>query len=512
MKFPLRSTVQIGRYVATQQRKGERYPLVLMLEPTLACNIACIGCGKIREYESNKARLSVDECIDAGVQCPAPVVSICGGEPLVFKGIEDVVEGFLELKKNIDLCTNALKLEEYLDVFTPDPRLTFVVHLDGMREIHDYICDYPGLWDVAVENIQKARARGFRVTTNTTIFNDARADDVQRLVTIKRSNLDGCNTLNLTAFPQELVTESPATHCLLKVKPEQRNLFSYRATVSNELRIRGASECRETQQSDIEACLTSKLCFGKGLLGWPANACNFDQTFAASIFKRLCFRNRQTQYRFVQTDLRVANRKLRGVDTDRNSSRSSRVVIPCERPLTAFIQLSVSSQRQRMGRNHQPLAQRIADPLRRQRIVRHASIPPVAHLEMGWFREQSATALDPMSRPTQDILQRRRRGTEERAGLCRIAEQRRLCFGAGKPDGFSQQLTKPQCQSAHRQNGRPGQIQHLRRSLRQGQGTQDQLVGIALPDAVDIACRDVHGFTRLLSETAARMNFGGAAQ
>ena len=110
MKFPLRSTVQIGRYVATQKRKGELYPLVLMLEPTLACNLACIGCGKIREYESNKARLSVDECIDAGVQCPAPVVSICGGEPLIYKGIEDVVAGLLELRKNIDLCTNALKL------------------------------------------------------------------------------------------------------------------------------------------------------------------------------------------------------------------------------------------------------------------------------------------------------------------------------------------------------------------------------------------------------------------
>jgi hypothetical protein len=119
MKFPLRSTVQIGKYVASQQRKGERYPLVLMLEPTLACNIACIGCGKIREYESNKARLSVEECIDAGAQCPAPVVSICGGEPLVYKGIEDVVAGMLELGKNIDLCTNALKLEQFLDVFKP---------------------------------------------------------------------------------------------------------------------------------------------------------------------------------------------------------------------------------------------------------------------------------------------------------------------------------------------------------------------------------------------------------
>ena len=91
MKFPLASTVSIGKYVASQQRKGERYPLVLMLEPTLACNIACIGCGKIREYESNRARLSVEECVDAAVQCPAPVVSICGGEPLVYKGIDEVV-------------------------------------------------------------------------------------------------------------------------------------------------------------------------------------------------------------------------------------------------------------------------------------------------------------------------------------------------------------------------------------------------------------------------------------
>src|SRR5689334_4844497 len=182
VKFPLQSTVSIGKYVAQQQRKGERYPLVLMLEPTLACNIACIGCGKIREYESNKARLSVEECIDAGVQCPAPVVSICGGEPLVYKGIEEVVEGFLTLNKNIELCTNALRLEGFLDVFEPSKRLTFVVHLDGMREIHDYICDYPGLWDIATDAIKRARAAGFRVTTNTTVFKETSVDDVLEMM------------------------------------------------------------------------------------------------------------------------------------------------------------------------------------------------------------------------------------------------------------------------------------------------------------------------------------------
>jgi hopanoid biosynthesis associated radical SAM protein HpnH len=182
MKFPLRSTIQIGSYVAKQKRTGARFPLVLMLEPTLACNIACIGCGKIREYESNKARLSVEECVDAGVQCPAPVVSICGGEPLVYKGIEDVVGGMLEMQKNIELCTNALKLQEFLEVFEPNPRLTFVVHLDGMREIHDYICDYPGLWDTAVDAIKAGRTAGYRVTTNTTIFKETKVEDVLEMM------------------------------------------------------------------------------------------------------------------------------------------------------------------------------------------------------------------------------------------------------------------------------------------------------------------------------------------
>ncbi len=105
MKFPLPVTVSIGKYVASQQRKGDRYPLVLMLEPTLACNIACIGCGKIREYESNRARLTVEECLRRRrSQCPAPVVSICGGEPLVFKGIEEVVAGLLELRQERSSC------------------------------------------------------------------------------------------------------------------------------------------------------------------------------------------------------------------------------------------------------------------------------------------------------------------------------------------------------------------------------------------------------------------------
>jgi hopanoid biosynthesis associated radical SAM protein HpnH len=112
------------------------------------------------------------------VQCPAPVVSICGGEPLVYKGIEEVAAGMIANNKTVELCTNALRLEQCLDWFEPSPRMTFVVHLDGMREIHDYVCDYPGLWEIAVDAIKTARARGFRVTTNTTIFKETEVDDV----------------------------------------------------------------------------------------------------------------------------------------------------------------------------------------------------------------------------------------------------------------------------------------------------------------------------------------------
>src|SRR5258708_33618281 len=103
---------------------------------------------------------------------------MCGGEPLVYKGIEEVAAGMISMGKTVELCTNALRLEQCIDWFEPSPRMTFVVHLDGMREIHDYVCDYPGLWDIAVDAIKLARSRGFRVTTNTTIFKDTEVGDV----------------------------------------------------------------------------------------------------------------------------------------------------------------------------------------------------------------------------------------------------------------------------------------------------------------------------------------------
>ena len=160
MKFPLQSTVTIGKYVASQQRKGARYPLVLMLEPTLACNIACIGCGKIREYESNRARLTARGVRrQAGVQCPAPVIRSAVASRSSTKASRKSRPRMIANNKTVELCTNALRLEQCLDWFEPSPRMTFVVHLDGMSEIHDYVCDYPGLWEIAVDAIKTTPVR-----------------------------------------------------------------------------------------------------------------------------------------------------------------------------------------------------------------------------------------------------------------------------------------------------------------------------------------------------------------
>ncbi|HXY00748.1 MAG TPA: adenosyl-hopene transferase HpnH [Candidatus Limnocylindrales bacterium] len=175
MPVPVSQAWTVASYVLKQKLKGRKqYPLVLMLEPLYRCNLACAGCGKI-QYPAHilKRELSPEECLKAVDECGVPTVAIPGGEPLMHSQIEKIVEGLVARKKYIYLCTNALLLKEKLDLFKPSKYLTFSVHVDGQKDHHDFSVCREGGYDLAVEGIREAVKRGFRVTTNTTLFDGA---------------------------------------------------------------------------------------------------------------------------------------------------------------------------------------------------------------------------------------------------------------------------------------------------------------------------------------------------
>src|SRR5450631_4201141 len=172
MAVPVSQAWTVASYVLKQKFKGrKKYPLVLMLEPLFRCNLACAGCGKI-QYPAHilKTDLSPEDCFKAVDECGAPMVSIPGGEPLMHPQIAGIVEGLVARKKYIYLCTNALLLKEKLHLFKPSKYLSFSVHLDGDKEHHDFSVCKEGGFELAVEGVRQAVKRGFRVTTNTTLF------------------------------------------------------------------------------------------------------------------------------------------------------------------------------------------------------------------------------------------------------------------------------------------------------------------------------------------------------
>ncbi|HET7412367.1 MAG TPA: adenosyl-hopene transferase HpnH [Pararhizobium sp.] len=194
MGIPLRQKISVGSYVARQHLAGrKRYPLVLMLEPLFRCNLACAGCGKI-DYPGKilNQRLSVEECLQAADECGAPVVSIAGGEPLLHREMAKIAEGLIERKKFVYLCTNALLMEKKLDQYTPNPYFSWSVHLDGDREAHDRSVCETGVYDRAVAAIRKAKDRGFRVSINCTLFDNADPDNVAAFFDdVKEMGVDG---------------------------------------------------------------------------------------------------------------------------------------------------------------------------------------------------------------------------------------------------------------------------------------------------------------------------------
>jgi hopanoid biosynthesis associated radical SAM protein HpnH len=182
MPVPVSQAWTVASYVLKQKMKGRKqYPLVLMLEPLYRCNLACAGCGKI-QYPAHvlKRELSPEECFKAVEECGVPTVAIPGGEPLMHSQIEKIVEGLVARKKYIYLCTNALLLKEKLHLFKPSKYLTFSVHVDGQKEHHDFSVCREGGYELAIEGIREAVKGGFRVTTNTTLFDGADPKSVRR--------------------------------------------------------------------------------------------------------------------------------------------------------------------------------------------------------------------------------------------------------------------------------------------------------------------------------------------
>lgn len=182
MAVPLNQAIRVGAYVVKQHLIGrKRYPLVLMLEPLFRCNLACAGCGKI-DYPAEilNQRLSVAACMEAVDECGAPVVVIAGGEPLLHREIEQIVEGAIARKKFVIVCTNALLLEKKMALFKPSKWFTWSVHLDGDREEHDKSVCQTGVYDRAVAAIAKAKQAGFRTIINATLFSTAEPERTAR--------------------------------------------------------------------------------------------------------------------------------------------------------------------------------------------------------------------------------------------------------------------------------------------------------------------------------------------
>src|SRR3954451_16855890 len=156
MRFPLEMTTRIAGYVARQKvTRAEKSPMVLMLEPLHACNLTCTGCGRIREYAATiKQKLSIQECLDAVDECGAPVVSICGGEPMIYPGIGELVAKILERKKSVYLCTNGMFIRKKIAEFKPSNRFFFNVHLDGMRENHATAVERERVFDASIAGVK----------------------------------------------------------------------------------------------------------------------------------------------------------------------------------------------------------------------------------------------------------------------------------------------------------------------------------------------------------------------
>lgn len=194
MRFPVSLTTTMTKYLIKNKfLSKEKFPLVLMLELTHLCNLNCEGCGRIREYkESLNNMITFDDCMAAADECGAPVVTVTGGEPLLHPDVGKIINGLIEKKRHIYMCTNGIILEQSLEKFKPKVNLNINVHLDGLSDTHDAIVGQKGVFETATNAIRAAKGKGFRVCTNTTIYKNTDINEIKELFTFLESiGVDG---------------------------------------------------------------------------------------------------------------------------------------------------------------------------------------------------------------------------------------------------------------------------------------------------------------------------------
>lgn len=224
MRFPLALTAKIARHIIKHKlRRTPRFALVLQLEPLHTCNLTCTGCGRIREYSTSlKDMMALEDCLASARECDAPMVSICGGEPLIYPRIEELVAGLRAQGRIVYICTNGLlmrkKLKDYLaavyspaleptlnrllagklisdkdaetirqgkddtrPVIAPSKWLYWNVHVDGLEYTHDLIVEREGVFKECVEAIRMAKLLGFQVATNATVYKETDVKELEQM-------------------------------------------------------------------------------------------------------------------------------------------------------------------------------------------------------------------------------------------------------------------------------------------------------------------------------------------
>jgi hopanoid biosynthesis associated radical SAM protein HpnH len=223
MSMPLHQSIAIGKYLLKQKLKGnKKFPLLIELEPLFACNLKCAGCGKIQEPASLlKQRMPVEQAVSAVVDSGAPMVSIAGGEPLMHPQIEVITQELLDRGKFVFLCTNAVLLPKHINRFKPHKNFSWMVHIDGLEERHDASVSKQGVFKQAVEAIELAKSKGFRVMTNTTFFD---TDSPQDVIDVLDYLNDELKVDNMQISPGFAYEKAPDQEHWLGV-PQTRELF-----------------------------------------------------------------------------------------------------------------------------------------------------------------------------------------------------------------------------------------------------------------------------------------------